>query len=159
MVYPERLFGSDTRKWFIRPFAHTHRRVAQGESVSRSCIARIDKSLYIRIIVFVRLEREILRESSSRDLAELVLTLGEKWYIHMIPLESLRLVDGDQIGSSLLVPDEMRGLNTDGIFLDHRDQLDRIWEHEEWFLFLIVADLIGQLGYVGEGSSLQLILL
>ena len=75
----------------------------------------------------------------------------------MIPLESLRLVDGDQIDSSLLVPDEMRGLDTDGIFLDHRDQLDRIWEHEEWFLFLVVADLIGQLGYVGEGSSLQLV--
>lgn len=75
----------------------------------------------------------------------------------MIPLESLRLVDGDQIDGSLLVTDNVRGLDTDGIFLNHRDQLDRIWEHQEWFLFLVVADLIGQLGYVGEGSCLELI--
>ena len=76
----------------------------------------------------------------------------------MIPLESLRLVDGDQIGSSLLVPDEMRGLNTDGIFLDHRDQLDRIWEHEEWFLFLVVADLFRELGYISKRPRFELIL-
>ena len=157
MLYPFVSLSSNTGKGFICPLVHTHSGVAHGQSFPSSCIARIDKSLDICIIVFVRLEREILRESSSRDLAELVLTLGEKWYIHMIPLESLRLVDGDQIDSSLLVPDEMRGLYTDGIFLNHRDQLDRIWEHQEWFLFLVVADLIGQLGYVGEGSCLELI--
>lgn len=40
----------------------------------------------------------------------------------MIPLESLRLVDGDQIDGSLLVTDNVRGLDTDIIFLDHRDE-------------------------------------
>ena len=75
----------------------------------------------------------------------------------MIPLESLRLVDSDQIDSSLLVPDEMRGLDTDGIFLDHRDQLDSIWEHQEWFLFFVVSHFVHELGYVGERSCFELI--
>lgn len=77
----------------------------------------------------------------------------------MIPLESLRLVDGDQIDGSLLVTDNVRGLDTDIIFLDHRDEQGSIWEHQEWFLFLVVADLVGQLRYISEGSRLELILI
>ena len=76
----------------------------------------------------------------------------------MIPLESLRLVDGDQIDSSLFVSDEMRGLDTDGIFLDHGDQLDSIREPEEWFLFLVVADLVRELGYISKRPRFELIL-
>ncbi len=159
MFSPFRLLRSDTGKWLVSPFVHTHSRVAHGESVSRSCVARIDESLDIRIIVFVRLEGEILRESGSRDLAELVLTLGEKWYIYMIPLESLRLMDGDQIDSCLLVADEMRGLYADIIFLDHGDEFDRVREHEIRLPFLVVADLIRELRYIAKRPRLELILL
>ncbi len=75
----------------------------------------------------------------------------------MIPLESLCLVDCYEIDSSLLIADEMRCLDTDIILLDHRDELDSVREHEEWFLFLVVSDLVYQLCYIREGSRLQLI--
>jgi hypothetical protein len=67
-------------------------------------------------------------------------------------------VYSNQIDCGLLVADQMGGLDTDIVFLDHRDELDGICEDEEWFLFLVVTDLARELGYIGERSCLELIL-
>lgn len=51
----------------------------------------------------------------------------------------------------------MRCLDADIVFLDHRDEVDSIGEHEEWLLFLVVADLIREFCDISERSCLQLI--
>ena len=76
----------------------------------------------------------------------------------MIPLESLRLVNGDEIDGSLLIADEMRGLYTDIVPLDHREELDSICEHEKWFLPLVIAYFVHEFCYVGERTGLELVL-
>jgi hypothetical protein len=58
----------------------------------------------------------------------------------------------------MLIADEMRGLDADIVFLDHRDEIDSIGEYQEWFLFLVVSDLIYELAYIGERSRFELIL-
>lgn len=75
--------------------------------------------------------------------------------IDMRPFESFCLIDGDEIHSTILIPDDMRDRNIEVIFLDKGEKFDAIMEREEITTILVATYSLDECSHIRKVSSVD----